>query len=87
MTWVYFYFMRDEPERVREVALQHAQYWREMGTPGSRGGPFSDRSGGLIIFESPDEETAKEAVANDPFQLAEVLEQWWLKAWVVAADN
>ncbi len=58
MTWAYIYFMKHEAERVREVAPQHAQYWREMGIPGWRGGPFSDRSGGLIIFDSPDEQTA-----------------------------
>ena len=85
MTWAYFYFMKNEPAHVREVAPKHAQYWRQTDAS-ERGGPFSDRSGGLIIFESPDEKTAAETVADDPFQRAGLLEHWWLKAWE-PADN
>jgi uncharacterized protein YciI len=39
-----------------------------------RGGPFSDRSGGLIIFEAADEGAAGKTVAGDPFQRAALLE-------------
>jgi uncharacterized protein YciI len=80
MTWAYVYFMKDEAARVREVAPHHAQYWSETGLV-ERGGPFSDRSGGLIIFEAADEGAAGQMVADDPFQRAALLEQWWLKAW------
>ena len=80
MTWAYVYFMKEEPTRVGEVAPHHARYWSEIGLA-ERGGPFSDRSGGLIIFEAADEEAAGQTVADDPFQRAALLEQWWLKAW------
>jgi hypothetical protein len=72
--------MKDEAARVREVAPHHARYWSETGSA-ERGGPFSDRSGGLIIIDAADEGAAGQLVANDPFQRAALLEQWWLKAW------
>jgi hypothetical protein len=59
MTWAYLYFMTNEAARVREVAPQHAQYWHQTGLA-KRGGPFSDRSGGLIIFEAADEGGSRE---------------------------
>ena len=85
MTWAYFYFMKKESAHVREVAPRHAHYWRQTGSS-ERGGPFSDRSGGLILFEAPDEQTARKTVAEDPFQHASLLEQWWLKAWEPADE-
>jgi hypothetical protein len=54
MSWVYVYLTRDEAARVREVAPRYAQYWSETGSA-ERGGPFSDRSGGLIVFDAADE--------------------------------
>ena len=85
MIWAYVYFMKDEAARVREVAPQHAQYWSQTGSA-ERGGPFSDRSGGLITFEAADEAAAGQTVAGDPFQRAVLLERWWLKAWESADD-
>jgi uncharacterized protein YciI len=80
--------MKNKPAaHVREVAPQHAHYWPQMDPFEWRGGPFSDRSSGLIIFESPDEKTAAETVADDPFQRAGLLEHWWLKTWEPVADD
>jgi uncharacterized protein YciI len=80
MTWAYLYFMKDGAARVREVATHHAQYWRDTNST-EHVGPFSDRSGGLIIFDAADEAAAGQAVADDPFQRTGLLERWWLKAW------
>src|SRR5512133_1240393 len=55
MSWAYFYFMKNEPARVREVAPHHAHYWSVTDSTIRGAAPFSDRSGGLIIFEAPDE--------------------------------
>lgn len=79
----YVYFMRDEPERVREVAPQHASYWRGLGLRDYLGGPFADRSGGLITFEAGSGDEALELVANDPFVRAGLLKSRWLKEWDV----
>jgi uncharacterized protein YciI len=86
MSWVYVYLMRDEAARVREVAPQHAQYWSETGSA-ERGGPFSDRSGGLIIFDAADEDAAERMVAADAFQREALLEEWWLNAWEPTDDE
>jgi hypothetical protein len=60
----YFSLMRDQPDRVRAVAPDHATYWRDLRVPGYVGGPLGDRSGGLITFEAGLPHDADELVAN-----------------------
>lgn len=60
---------------------RHAAYWRDLGLPGYLGGPFGDRSGGLITFEATDRSLARELVARDPFVQETLLESSWLKEW------
>jgi hypothetical protein len=38
MRFLYLYLMADDPDRVREVAPRHADYWRELALPGYLGG-------------------------------------------------
>ena len=52
MRFLYFYLMRDEPDLVQTTAPKHAEYWRELALSDYVGGPFADRSGGLITFEA-----------------------------------
>lgn len=68
MRIAYFHLMRDERDRVRAVAPDHAAYWRDLRVPGYVGGPLADRSGGLITFEAESMQVADELVANDPFR-------------------
>jgi uncharacterized protein YciI len=75
------YFMADEPDRVAAVAPAHASYWQELKLPGYLGGPFADRSGGLIIFEADSWENAEQLARDDPFQRQELLHTRWLKEW------
>ena len=65
------------------MAPAHAAYWRDLQLPGYSGGPFQDRSGGLILFDAPDMEAAQALVASDPFVGDGLLTQQWLKAWLV----
>jgi uncharacterized protein YciI len=67
MRFSYFYFMKEDPERVRAVAPQHVAHWRGLGLREYVGGPFADKSGGLITFEAPSVEAAERHVGNDPF--------------------
>ena len=39
---------------------QHVSHWQALHLDGYLGGPFEDRSGGLITFETEDEEYAKQ---------------------------
>ncbi len=82
MRIVHFYSMRPEPARIRTIAPEHAAYWRGLGLPGYLGGPFADRSGGLITFEADSVHEAELVVAGDPFVRKELLESSVVKEWV-----
>ena len=82
MRIAYFYWMKDDPDRVRAVAPEHAAYWRDLGLPGYLGGPLADRSGGLITFEADSLESAERLVAADPFVRDELLEGSVVKQWM-----
>jgi uncharacterized protein YciI len=83
MKFTYLYFMKDEPDRVRAVAPDHAAYWRGLALRGYQGGPFMDRSGGLITFDHDSEQAAERFTSNDPFRLEDLLEEQWVKVWAV----
>lgn len=63
------------------VAPRHAAYWRGRLLRGYRGGPFADRSGGLIMFEVESAEEATRLVASDPFVTERLIAMSWLKQW------
>ena len=86
MRFAYVYFMKDEPAGVRGVAPEHAAYWQRLGPRGYLGGPFSDRSGGLISFEAESGEEAEELAAKDPFRREGLIESYWLKEWQAEAS-
>ena len=79
--FAYFYFMSDEPQRVRATAPLHAAYWRDLQPANYEGGPFDDRSGGLITFTAADVDEAEAAVLSDPFLTEGLLAERWLKRW------
>ncbi len=85
MRVAYFYFMKQEPDRVRAVAPRHAEYWKELAEA-YRGGPFADRSGGLIVFDSDAREHAERLVSRDPFLRERLLERYWIKEWLADPD-
>ena len=64
----YIYFMKDNPDRVAAVAPEHAAYWRGLELREYLGGPFADRSGGLISFQTDSHDDAAQLVAHDPFR-------------------
>jgi hypothetical protein len=82
--YAFFYFMKDDPQRIRDNAPRHADYWKTLAPPDYKGGPFGDRSGGLITFSAPDEAEAERMVSEDPFVTADVLAESWLKPWDVS---
>ena len=84
MRFAYLYFMQDEPDRVRAVAPQHEAYWQAIAADGYLGGPFADRSGGLITCEASSRERAEMMAAHDPFARHGLLGRHWLKEWDVA---
>ncbi len=83
MQFAYFYFMQNEPEKVRETGPEHAAYWQRQRLVGYQGGPFADRSGGLILFAAVDQDHAESLIAEDPFMVKNLLTSYWLKQWLV----
>lgn len=79
--FAYVYTMKRDPDRVRTVAPRHASYWQGLELPGYLGGPFGDRSGGLITFEAADAERAQHLVNNDPFVEEGLVHESSLKEW------
>jgi uncharacterized protein len=79
--FAYLYFMKDDPDRVRATVGRHVAYWQGLGLPGYLGGPFEDRTGGLVTFEAQDGDRARRAVDADPFVQEGLLEAHWLKQW------
>jgi hypothetical protein len=79
--FVFFYLMRNDPVRVRVLVSRHVSHWRGLELAHYLGGPFEDRTGGLITFES-DESTALHAVDEDPFIKESLVEAHWLKSWM-----
>ena len=56
--FAYFYFNRNAPDRIGPVVPAHVKYWHAAGLEEYEGGPFGDRSGGLISFAAPSLEAA-----------------------------
>lgn len=81
MRFAYFYFMADDPGRVRALAPRHTTHWHGLNLKDYSGGPFADWTGGLITFVVDDAAEADAAVAADPFVREAVLDRYWLKRW------
>lgn len=80
--FVYFYFNRNEPEKIRQVVPAHVQYWKTANLKEYTGGPFGDHTGGLISFVAPSFEEATEIISQDPFVLQDLIDQKWIKDWI-----
>jgi YCII-related domain len=83
MRFLYIYFMRKAPpDRLRATARTHATYWRERALRDYLGGPFADRSGGLITFAAESAREAEQLVADDPFLRGGLIARHWVKEWL-----
>lgn len=80
--FVYFYFNRQEPERIRQVVPAHVAYWQTAKLNGYLGGPFADRTGGLISFVARSLQEATDIILQDPFIAEDVIAEKWIKEWV-----
>jgi uncharacterized protein YciI len=54
-----------------------------LDLPDYLGGPFAERSGGLITFEARSVEETEQLAADDPFVREGLLASRWLKEWNV----
>lgn len=80
--FVFFYLMTNNPEKVRIIVPEHISYWKGSKPFNYSGGPFSDRRGGLILFEAENIEMATKLAMNDPFVVQDLIESRWVKEWI-----
>ena len=80
--FVYFYFMKNQPDAIRELVPLHVSYWKKLRLGQYVGGPFQDRSGGLISFEATDLDQATRLVEADPFVVHDLVGMKWLREWI-----
>lgn len=78
----FFYFMKNMPDRIREVVPAHVAYWRDNHLAQYVGGPFADRSGGLISFEAPGLAEATAIIEKDPFVVQGLIAEQWIREWL-----
>lgn len=81
MHFAYLYFMANDPARVASAAPRHVAHWHALALSRYAGGPFTDRSGGLITFDAEDTAAAEAAVQADPFVREGLITTRWLKGW------
>jgi len=81
--FVYFYFNRNEPEKIRQVVPAHVGYWKSANVKGYMGGPFGDRTGGLISFVAPSLQDATEIILQDPFIVENLISEKRIKEWIL----
>lgn len=74
--------MKNDAEKIPMIAPKHIRYWEENKPVNYSGGPFSDRSGGLILFEADDMNVAETLAMNDPFVIEQLIERKWIKEWM-----
>lgn len=80
--FAYVYFMKRLPDRIRDLVPEHVEYWTSRHLGGYSGGPFADRSGGLILFDAKTVEDAIAIADADPFVTNGVIETRWVKEWL-----
>jgi uncharacterized protein YciI len=73
----------DGIDDIHQSVPAHIEYWRSCGLPDHAGGPFADRSGGLITFGAPNLEDAQHIVSRDPFLMGDLIEQKCIKEWLI----
>ena len=85
--FLHFYFNRYEPEKLRQVVPAHVQYWKDAHLRGYVGGPFTDRTGGLISFVAASLEEARKIILGDPFALQDLIAEKWIKEWIIEREH
>jgi hypothetical protein len=79
--YAFFYLTRADARGIPEAVSDHVAHWRGLGLGDYLGGPFQDRTGGLITFRAEAVRRAEQAVATDPFVVRGLVDAYWLKPW------
>lgn len=84
--YVFFYMMKKDMEKdvneIKKIVQEHIKYWHDNIVENYSGGPFSDRSGGMILFNADSINTAEKLAMNDPFVINDLIKIKWIKEWM-----
>ncbi len=69
--------------KVQQVRPVHRQYLKSLLERGQLAicGPFTDDSGGLIVYEAGSAEEAEQLIRNDPFHQNGIFVKYQLRPW------
>ena len=73
-----------EPARLKTVIPAQIKYWEEHAAVNFTGGPFKDRSGGMISFTAADLAAAENICKGDPFVKEGMVKEYWVREWLVS---
>jgi uncharacterized protein YciI len=80
--YIYFYFIKRDVGEIQNIIPSHVNYWKSKKLDHYQGGPFSDRTGGLITFAAENREKANDIIENDPFIINDAIDKKWIKEWI-----
>jgi hypothetical protein len=75
--------------KIDEFRPPHREYLRQLIAQGKLvlAGPFTDNSGGLIVYEVPSEDEIEGIIKADPFYKAGVFQTWKIRPWRIVMAN
>ena len=82
--FVFCYFMKFEPAKLKTLIPEQIEFWQKHAPSTFTGGPFKDRSGGMLTFSAPDLSAAEEICKGDPFVKSGLVEEYWVREWLVS---
>jgi uncharacterized protein len=74
---------------IAEARPAHREYLTGLMQQGKLviSGPFSDDSGGLLVYEAETPEQVEQLIAADPFAISGVFVSWEIRTWNVVFVN
>lgn len=84
MKWAAFIYYKNQ-DKTDEFRPAHREYLAGLKKAGKlfASGRFEDGSGALIVYETESEAEARELIANDPFNKAEIFDTYDVKPWAL----
>jgi len=75
--------------KIAENRPQHREYMRGLISQGKLviAGPFTDDSGGFIVYEVPSEGDVEGIIKADPFYKCGVFQTWKIRQWKIVVAN
>jgi hypothetical protein len=78
-----------DKDKVTALRPAHRQYLTGLKAAGQLVvcGPFTDDSGGMIVYEAANKEAAEKLLEADPFHANGVFVRWQLRPWIPVMAN